>query len=79
MQTDGWLPGQYSAPCAGVFARKKAKERKQRRAALAAAQDSVVKAAMTAYLYDGGDPIRQRELDLARNAACAALAKLEGK
>ena len=74
MQTDGWLPGQYSAPYAGVFARKKAKERKQRRAALAAAREAVVKAAMAWFNYNGiGDT------PAVLSTACAALAKLEGK
>jgi hypothetical protein len=46
--------------------------------AITAAERAAVKAAMDAYQYDGGDPIRQRELDLERNAACAALKRLGG-
>jgi hypothetical protein len=68
-----WLSRQYAADFAStpaVLLASEAREADQRARKLAAAERAVVKAAMDAYQYDGGDPIRQRELDLERNAAC---------
>jgi hypothetical protein len=62
-----------------IAAQDRARNRNQRDDALAAAREAVVKTTMARWRYGSGDDVAMRDLDHARDTACAALAVLEAK